>query len=155
MSTVTIPVSRNVKSRSGLRPILSPKWPSRMPPSGRATKPTAKLERESSAETAVFSLGKKSSPNTRAERVPKTKKSYYSSTDPMVLAATAARAVLGAAVGRDLVVLLIVSSLKIIQRKERYGIDSGIDPIRYITRGHACTSVCDGDCARPVRGFLR
>src|SRR5699024_2229142 len=73
----------------------------------------------------------------------------------MVLAATAARAVLGAAVGRDLVVLLIVSSLKVIQRKERYGIDSGIDPIRYITRDYACQPrpcfPADCACARPAR----
>ena len=55
--------------QGGLRPSLSPKWPNSMPPTGRATKPTAAVLNE--ARTAATSLapGKNSGPKTRAAAV--------------------------------------------------------------------------------------
>jgi len=66
---VAVPMVSNAMTRVGLRPNLSPKWPNSMPPTGRATKPTAAVLNE--ARTAATSLapGKNSGPKTRAAAV--------------------------------------------------------------------------------------
>src|SRR5580704_12252320 len=56
--------------------------PKKMPPSGRTTKPTPKVRKESSVPTSGSLFGKNKSPNTSAAAVPYRKKSYHSSAEP-------------------------------------------------------------------------
>ena len=70
MRNVAPPMISRVITRTVLRPDLSPKWPKTMPPSGRATKPTAAVANASSVPTAGSKLGKKSWLNTSAAAVP-------------------------------------------------------------------------------------
>ena len=66
---VAVPMVKSAMTRVGLRPSLSPKWPNSIPPTGRATKPTAAVLNE--ARTAATSLapGKNSGPKTSAAAV--------------------------------------------------------------------------------------
>lgn len=82
MSTVDAPIICRVRISIFLRPILSPKWPKIMPPSGRATKPTAKVAKARMVPTPSENSGKKSLLNTSPATTPYRKKSYHSMTAP-------------------------------------------------------------------------
>ena len=53
-----------------LRPSRSPKWPKKMPPSGRARKPAAKVPHTAMMPTTGSSLGKNSVSNTSGATTP-------------------------------------------------------------------------------------
>ena len=55
-----MPMVSSEATRVPLRPILSPKWPKTMEPSGRATKATPKTAKELSSAVVSSALGKNS-----------------------------------------------------------------------------------------------
>src|SRR6476646_8438230 len=88
MSTVATPMIINVRMSMLLRPTRSPKWPNKMPPSGRATKPTEKVVYASRIEISGSWAGKNSLVKTMPATVPYRKKSYHSMVAPIRLAIT-------------------------------------------------------------------
>ncbi|GAA1390031.1 hypothetical protein GCM10009599_05870 [Luteococcus peritonei] len=70
MPTVAAPIITTVTTMAGLRPKRSPRWEITKPPSGRTTKPTAKVAKANSCWVAGSDLGKKSGPITSAEAMP-------------------------------------------------------------------------------------
>ena len=95
ISTVATPMSISVVTSIDLRPILSPKWPKTMPPTGRAKKPTAYVAKAAIVPASASKFGKNSLLNTSADAVPYRKKSYHSMVVPMKLAMTTRRVLLG------------------------------------------------------------
>ncbi|BBE22163.1 hypothetical protein MN0502_10460 [Arthrobacter sp. MN05-02] len=69
MRKVAIPMVRSDATRVALRPILSPKWPKTMEPSGRATNATPKTANELRSWFASLWLGKNSAGKTRTAAV--------------------------------------------------------------------------------------
>ncbi|MCY1187050.1 hypothetical protein D9M73_279810 [compost metagenome] len=66
-----MPIMIRVITRVFLRPILSPRWPKMMPPSGRAMKPDHSVTKDSSvARPGSMSPGKNTLPNTSAAARP-------------------------------------------------------------------------------------
>ena len=70
MRNVAPPMISSVTTRTVLRPFRSPKCPKTMPPSGRATNPTAAVANARSVPTAGSKPGKKSWLKTSAAAVP-------------------------------------------------------------------------------------
>jgi hypothetical protein len=70
MSPVAIPITSVVMTSVSRRPILSPRWPNRTPPSGRTRKPTPKVAKASSVPVAGSASLKNSLLNTSAAAVP-------------------------------------------------------------------------------------
>ena len=68
------------------RPLRSPMWPKIIPPTGRATNPTANEANAASVPANSEKVGKNSRPKTSADAVPKMKKSYHSMEVPTMLA---------------------------------------------------------------------
>jgi len=64
------PITNIVTISIFLRPIRSPKCPNRMPPSGRARYPAAKVPKENSTEVSGSSPAKKTVGKTMAAAVP-------------------------------------------------------------------------------------
>ena len=73
-----MPMSTRASTSVRLRPMRSPKWPNRMPPTGRAMKPKAKVEKERINPTAGVASGKNAAGKTSAAAVAYRKKSYHS-----------------------------------------------------------------------------
>ncbi len=61
MRALERPIITSAATRVRLRPIRSPKCPNSMPPTGRAMKPTAKVENEASRATRGERLAAKNS----------------------------------------------------------------------------------------------
>ena len=68
--TVAMPMSTMVRIIAGFRPTRSPRWEMMRPPSGRTTKPTAKVAKASIEADAGMTSGKKSGPITRPAAAP-------------------------------------------------------------------------------------
>src|SRR5579885_2311637 len=77
---------RRVAISVDLRQMRSPRCPKKMPPMGRAMKPTRKVVRDRSVATKGLNVGKKSLGKTSEAIVPYRKKSYHSMVVPSVLA---------------------------------------------------------------------
>ena len=58
------PIVVSVATRTALRPTRSPKWPHNTPPTGRATKPTAKVANAANVPASGLDEGKNSLPKT-------------------------------------------------------------------------------------------
>jgi hypothetical protein len=86
MRNVAIPINNRVTTRVDLRPTRSPNQPKNAPPIGRAAKPTKFVVNARIVPANGLKLGKKSLPNTDAERRLNRKKSYHSIDVPTVLA---------------------------------------------------------------------
>jgi hypothetical protein len=70
MIPVDSPITSVVMMSVARRPMRSPMWPNRMPPSGRNTKPNPNVRNAVSVPTAGSACGKNSWPNTSAAAVP-------------------------------------------------------------------------------------
>ena len=70
IAAVATPMISSEITSIDLRPTRSPKWPKMMPPSGRATKPTAKVANAASVPAVGSTFGKNSSSKTSAAAVP-------------------------------------------------------------------------------------
>jgi hypothetical protein len=70
MSPVTRPIITTVISRHARRPMRSPRWPKMIPPSGRATKPTANEANAARVATTGSPVAKNSRLNTSEAAVP-------------------------------------------------------------------------------------
>ncbi|CAB4885157.1 unannotated protein [freshwater metagenome] len=66
MAKVVTPINIRVMTRSCFRPMTSPSRPKTNPPTGRATYPTAYVEKASRVPVSGSLSGKKTSGNTRA-----------------------------------------------------------------------------------------
>ena len=75
MSTVAMPISNREPTRTGLRPMRSPRYPPRMPPSGRTAKPMPRVAKASRVADSGLEPGKKTFPKYSAAAVPKPMKS--------------------------------------------------------------------------------
>ncbi len=69
-ATVAQPVRSSEAKRTGRRPYRSPTCPKRTEPSGRATKPMAKVPKAARVPASGEKVGKKSGPRTSAAAVP-------------------------------------------------------------------------------------
>lgn len=93
MATVANPIKVIVNVRTRLRPSRSPKWPNRMPPRGRAQKPTATEANEKIVPIAGSLVGKNAVSNTSVATETYRKKSSHSMTVPITLATNILRTV--------------------------------------------------------------
>jgi hypothetical protein len=70
MSTVHTPMVVRVMTSMGLRPSLSPKWPTTSPPSGRERKPAPKVRKATRVPVRGSRSGKNTTGKTRAAARP-------------------------------------------------------------------------------------
>ena len=70
MQKVARPISIRLATRTGLRPILSPRYPPMTPPSGRTRNPTPRVAKDSRVPVSGSPEGKKSVLKYRAAAVP-------------------------------------------------------------------------------------
>ena len=70
MRPVERPITSVVMISVSRRPMRSPRCPKRMPPKGRATKPTPNVAKATSVPAPGTASEKKRSPNTSAAAVP-------------------------------------------------------------------------------------
>ena len=64
-----MPISSSEATRVPLRPILSPKWPKRTEPTGRATKATPKMANDERIAFTLDAFGKNSVGKTSTDAV--------------------------------------------------------------------------------------
>jgi hypothetical protein len=70
MKPVDRPITSVVTMSVARRPMRSPRWPNRMPPSGRNKNATANVANAVNVPTAGSNCGKNRLPNTSAAAVP-------------------------------------------------------------------------------------
>ena len=70
MKKVARPIRIRLATRTGLRPILSPRYPPMTPPSGRTANPTPSVAKDSRVPVSGSAEGKKSVPKYNAAAVP-------------------------------------------------------------------------------------
>ncbi len=70
MNTVESPMISSVHTKVRLRPMMSPKWPNRIDPTGRAKNATPNVANDARVPIAGLTSGKNTVGNTSAAAVP-------------------------------------------------------------------------------------